>query len=164
VTKTAQSIVSFDSMTLVWGIRKKGSPEAVQRAKYLFAQLESEEAQIILPSIVIAEFVTPLPSPREREEVVAAMRERFLIAPFDAKDAIRAAKLWNDGKDRRQMRKHGARVCLRADALIVATACNHGARVFYTEDKDCFRMAETVMVAKHLPTIAPHLYTDTEEA
>ena len=150
-------------MVLVWGIRKQGDSERVKRARYLFKQLSSEDAQIIVPSVVIAEFVTPCSSRREREEVVAKMRERFLIAPFDAKDAILAADLWTRGKKKREMGRRGSRVSLRADALIVATAHNHGAHAFFTEDKNCFKMAELVMEARPLPKIAPDLFTDTEE-
>jgi predicted nucleic acid-binding protein len=86
------------------------------------------------------------------------MSERFLIEPFDARDAILAAELWNEGKSTREMKTRGSRVCLRADALIVATAKNHGATEFFTEDNDCFNMASKVMVAKRLPTIAPDLF------
>ncbi len=150
-------------MTLVWGIRKKGQADKVEHAKYLFAQLEEEEAQIIIPSVVIAEFVIPFKTRKEREDVIARMRNRFLIAPFDARDAALAAELWLAGKSGRQMKKDNARVCLRADSLIIASARNHGARVFYTDDEDCFNMAKTVMEAKKLPTIPPDLFACTEK-
>ena len=156
-------IVSLDSMTLVWGIRKKGQPDKVKHARYLFELLEKEEAQIIIPSVVIAEFVIPFKTRKEREDVIARMRDRFLIASFDARDAILAAELWVAGKSGRQMKKDDARVCLRADSLIIATAYNHGARVFYTDDGDCFNMASKVMEAKRLPTIPPDLFAYKEK-
>lgn len=158
-----QRIVAIDSMTLVWGVSKKGDPDGIKHAKYLFMQLNEEKAQIVIPSVVVAEYITPCSSRREREEVVAALGERFIIAPFDAKDAIEAADLWNCGKRKRERKRPGARVRLRADTLIIATAHNHGAQVFYTDDQDCFTMASRIMQAKHLPTIPPNLFADQEE-
>lgn len=161
--QASQRIVALDTMTLIWGMRKKGDAAGVKHAKYLFQTLEQEEdTQIVVPSVVIAEFVTPLKSNAERTEVVARMRERFLIAPFDAQDAILAADLWNRGKTSRQMKRQGARVCLRADAFIVATAYNHGEQVFYTDDEDCFKMANRIMKAKHLPRVPPTLFSDQD--
>ena len=153
-----QRVVAVDTMTLVWGIRRKGPKDRISHAGYLFKELEEDEAQIIVPSVVVLEFITPIRSSDERANVIAALTERFLIEPFDVRDAALAAELWNEGKSKREMKKEGARACLRADALIVATAKNHGATEFYTEDNDCFEMANKVMTAKRLPSIAPNLF------
>jgi len=157
----SQPIVSLDSNTLIWGIRKKGQPDKVRRATYLFAKLEEEEAQIIIPSVVLAEFVTPLETRQKREAVIAEMRKRFVIAPFDARDAAVAADLWHYGKNKRQMKRANARVILRADTLIVATAYGYGAQIFYTDDDDCLNMAKKVIpdARKVSDTIAPNLFT-----
>jgi len=146
-------------MVLVWGIRKSGNLKEIKRAGYLFRELEQDEAQIIIPSIVVAEFITPIRAPEEQVRTVAAMRERFIIAPFDAMDAVLAATLWNRGKSTRKMARQSARVCLRADALIVATAKNHGAEEFFTNNEDCLKMAASVMLARGLPNIAPDLFS-----
>ena len=158
-----QLIVSLDTMTLVWGIRKEGTADKVKHARYLFQHLEKDKAQILIPSIVVAEFVIPLNTRKEREEVIARMRDRFIIAPFDAKDAALAAELWREGKKNREMKKKGARVWLKADALIIATAYGHGAQIFYTDDDDCFNMASKVMNTKRLPNIPPDLMGYAEE-
>jgi predicted nucleic acid-binding protein len=151
-------------MTLVWGIRKKGQADKVRHAKNLFALLNKEEAQIIIPSVVVVEFIIPFKNQKKREEVIAQMRQRFIIAPFDARGAALAAELWWHGRNKRQMRKHGARVCLKADALIIATAKAHGAHVFYTDDDDCFTMASKVMEAKRLPDIPPDLFAYADKS
>ncbi len=88
------------------------------------------------------------------------MNERFRIEPFDFKDAVTAAELWDAGKAGRCMQHPNARTTLRADCLIVATVKNHGATEFYTEDNDCYAMAERVVETKHLPTIAPSLFEE----
>jgi len=153
-------IVSFDSMVLIWGIRRKGPDEMIGYARNLFRELEEAEAQIVIPSIVVAEFVTPLRSQAERSRVIAALCERFLIVPFDARDAALAAELWNHGRKDREMRKPSARVCLRADSMIVASAYGHGATEFYSEDDSCRRIAKKIMTAKKLPRVAPSLFPD----
>ena len=157
-------IVAVDSMTLVWGIRRRGQPDKVKHARYLFENLEKEKAQIVVPSIVVAEFVIPLKTSKEREEMIVRLQKRFLIAPFDAKDAAVAADLWHDGKKTREMRQPGARVRLKADAMIVATAYGHGAQAFYTDDDDCFNMVQKIMLARRLPKIGAHLWADVEQA
>lgn len=144
-------------MTLQWAVRKIGPSDKIKHATILFAELERDDAQIILPSIVVAEFIIPVPA-SARPDVVASLRERFLIEPFDTKDAIMAARLWDYGKVNRAMGAPGARLAMRADTLIIATAVGHGATEFYTDDEDCFTMANKVMTAKRLPTIAPHLF------
>jgi predicted nucleic acid-binding protein len=163
--KRSPFIVSLDSNTLVWGIRKKGLPDKVRRARNLFAYLEEEEARIVIPSIVVTEFVTPLKTTKEREAVIAEMNKRFVIAPFDARAAAVAADLWHYGKKARekkhQMKQIGARMCLRADTLIIATVHAQGVQVFYTDDDNCYDMARRIIAdVRRLPDIGPHLWAD----
>ena len=141
-------------MVLVWGVRKHGQPERIKHAGILFDELEEDEATVVLPAIVVAEYITPLRTQKERERTSAALAKRFQVEVFDIRDAVLAAKLWNDGKTRREKAKPNVRTCLRDDTLIIATAVNRGAKVFYTEDDDCFDMAKRAgMNAKKLPTI-----------
>lgn len=151
-------VVAVDTMVLVWALQKSGTPEEhVAHAGYLFKQLEDEKAEIVIPTVVVAEFIAPIKA-EERGRVVGALNERFRIEPFDMRDVVTAAELWDAGKSGRPMKQPNARMALRADCLIVATAKNHGASVFYTEDDACFAMAAKVMEAKRLPTIAPSLF------
>jgi predicted nucleic acid-binding protein len=156
---TPKLTVAIDTMTLIWGVRKKGPKDKLEHARNLFVKLDHDEAQIVVPSVVVAEHVTPIDTPEDRAAVIAAMTERFLIEPFDVRDAALAAGLFRYGKSNRDMKAMGARICLRADSLIVATAKNHGAEVFYTEDRDCFAMAQKAgMTAKELPKISDSLF------
>ena len=49
--------VSFDCMTLVYAVRKHGPEDLVKYARYLFMELEECSAQIVLPTVVVAEFL-----------------------------------------------------------------------------------------------------------
>ena len=150
-------IVAVDCMTLIWGIRKGPKPaDKIERASLLFEQLEVDKATVIVPSVVLAEFLVAVPA-EQRAQTAAAMGERFRVEPFDLHDAVLAAELWSEGKSHRQMGKPNARIALRADTLIIATARNHGAQEFFTDDDDCFRLANTVMTARRLPTVPPYL-------
>ncbi len=157
-----QRVVAVDTMTLIWGVRKDGPDEKIKYAGYLFKELDRDEAQIIIPSVVLCEYLTQVPNGDERDRTAAALSDRFHIAPFDARDAVLAAELWHDGKASRKMAQPGARACLRSDTFIVATAVTHGAREFYTEDEDCRSMASRHLNAKRLPRIASSLYEDTD--
>lgn len=163
--KQFQPIVALDSNILMWGIRKKGDPNKVRYARYLFQGLQEENAQIILPSVAVAEFLIPFKLSKEREAVIAEMRKRFIIAPFDARAAAISVELWHDGKKSREKKQPGARAYLRADSMIVATAYSHGAQVFYTDDVDCANMArKRIPQVRGLPRIGQHLWADSEHA
>jgi len=161
--KQSQPIVALDSNILVLGIRKKGDPKKVRYARYLFQSLEEEEAQIIVPSVVVAEFLIPFKQSKDREAVIAEMRKRFIIAPFDARAAVISVELWHDGKKTREKKQPGARAYLRADSMIVATAYSQGAQIFYTDDIDCANMArKRIPEVRGLPKIGQHLWADRE--
>jgi predicted nucleic acid-binding protein len=168
-SRRAPRIVSVDTNVLIWGIRKQGPPDKRTHAGYLFRQLDADRdergennVQIIIPTIVLAEFITPVRSREERERVIGELGKRFLIEPFDEQDAALAATLWHFGKGSRQKHsppRDGQRVVLRADTMIVATARGHGATEFFSDDEGARAMAaEAGMIAKKLPTIAPSLY------
>ena len=72
-------IVAVDTQTLQWAIRRKGPADKILYAGYLFAELDRDHAQIILPTIVVAEFISPV-SAKDRAAVVASLGERFLRA------------------------------------------------------------------------------------
>jgi len=130
-------------MTLIWGVRKQGSSDEQDRARYLFASLDEREAQVIIPSVVLSEFLVKVESGK-MASTTAALAERFLIVPFDVRSAALAAELFARFKGKRTVGKAGARDCLKADALIVASAKTGGARTFFSDDSECRKMAEFV--------------------
>ena len=168
-TKGRQRIVCVDTNILVWHIRKEGPPDLKQYAGYLFKQLENDKddkgrsnAQVMVTTVVLTEFVTPVKSQEERDKLIAEISKRFLIEPFDARDAALAATLWHFGKtnrDKRNAPKDGQRAILRADTMIIATAKGHGATEFYSEDADARAMAQKVgLTARALPRMGSNLF------
>lgn len=151
-------VVAIDSMTLVWGVRKDGTEEQRNRARYLFQKLEEEDdAQIVVPAIVVAEYLVPV-AEANRARVASALSERFRIVPFDVRSAALASRLFETFKPSRATGTPGARDLLKADTMIVASAKTAGAQVFYTDDEDCREMASTVLAARPLPNIPSSLF------
>lgn len=152
-------IVAVDTMILVWGIRKAGDEDQIKHAAWLFQELDDTNAQVIVPSVALAEYLVPF-DPKKHADVVAPLAKRFIIAPFDVKCAALAARLFVEGKEDREMSVENARNLLKADSLIIATAAVNGARLFYSEDEQCRKLAERAnLTAKALPTIAPDLFS-----
>jgi predicted nucleic acid-binding protein len=159
VSQASSKLVAIESQTLVWGVRKVGPPQQLQRAKWLFDELESDDAQIIVPAIVLSEYLCAV-APDDHSAVVAAITKRFLVLPFDALCASIAAELFQHGNASRAKGAADSRKILRADSLIIATASRHGARLFYSHDKDCRALAKKIdgWEVRDLPTQGPHLF------
>ncbi|MGE3181412.1 MAG: type II toxin-antitoxin system VapC family toxin [Phycisphaerae bacterium] len=144
------TIVAIDSQTLIWAIRGEGSEDQKNSANWLFQELQEWKAQVIIPSICLAEYLVPIPVDHHRD--VIASLSRFIIAPFDVRCASTAAKLFMEEKPKREMSAHSSRKVLKADCMIVATASTHGAQKFYSNDTRCRKIATRAnLLAEDLP-------------
>jgi hypothetical protein len=50
---------------LIWGVQERarsGQEEMIQRAKYLFGEFTQAQTKVLIPSIVVGEFVVGIPS------------------------------------------------------------------------------------------------------
>lgn len=153
----APYIVGIDTHTLVWGVRQVGTANELDRAKWLFEELEIAKAQVLIPTVVIAEYLVKADK-KTHASIIEAINRRFLIKPFDIECASLAAELFSTGKTTRPSGIPLGREVLRADTLIIATAKVHKAKVFYSDDANCRALANTVMEARPLPVNSPHLF------
>ena len=158
------SIVGVDTMVLVWGLRStstSASDELETRAQILLRQLEEDKAEIVVPTIVVAELLTPI-KVAKHGDFIAELRRRFICPPFDLQSASLAADLWQ--RHRELPRKDQlARNVLKADVLIIATACVAGAKLFYTHERKCRRLAQLAKLETFdLPTHHENLFIDAE--
>lgn len=164
--KQGGPIVAIDTHTLIWGIRQVGSEEQNKKAKWLFARLDEDGAQVIVPAVALSEYLTPIPFDLHKR-TIASISGEFLVAPFDIRCASLAAHLFNAGRHVRPMGLPDARKSLRADCLIVATAAMHGARVIYSDDSNLRSLAKHSMPmieGQPLPDIPPNLFEYPNEA
>lgn len=151
-------IVCIDTQALVWAVRRQGTPAELDRGQLLFERLQEDNAQVVIPSIVIAEYLVPSEK-KLHPSIIEAINRRFLIKPFDVHCASLAAELFKSGKPMRPNGVPFGREILRSDTLIIATAVVHKAKVFYSDDGDCRALASTVMDARPLPTFREQLFS-----
>jgi predicted nucleic acid-binding protein len=153
------NIVAIDSQTLIWGVRKEGNAEQLQRAQWLFEELSNiRNCQVLISSIVIAEYLVPADK-KAHPAIIESINQRFLVKPFDVQCSSLAADLFRRGKPMRPNGVPMGREVLRADTLIIATAKVHRAQIFYSGDVDCRALAGTIMEARDLPLNSPNLFS-----
>ena len=158
MTSTTDHVVAIDSMILIWGIRGKGKADQIKRAGWLFNSFDENRTQVIVPSVCLAEYLTPYDTDTYND-VIAPLAKRFILAPFDVRCAALAARLFVQGKGERKLNTKNARNMLKSDCLIIATAASHGARTFYSDDAQCRKLAAHARLnVEGLPEIAPNLF------
>ena len=80
------SSACIDNHILIWGIRKEATPgqePMILRAELFLKYLEDAKTTVIVPSVVIGEFLVKVPVARH-QEVQAVLEKRFQIVPYDA--------------------------------------------------------------------------------
>jgi predicted nucleic acid-binding protein len=163
-------IAGLDSVTLIYAFKEflpgVSYPEydrvMASRAKILMQNLEIESATIVVPAIVVTEYLVGI-EPEHHEATMSVFREAFEIPPFDLKAVSIAAKLWRAHRTLPVEEQLG-RIVLKADVLIVATAKAFGVTHYYSNDKGSRRLAEQAgLIAQDLPERSPYLIPDAIE-
>src|SRR5688500_7527871 len=101
-------IVAVDAMVLVCGLRDDGPAEKCKKAQWLFRQFTARKTQVILPSVALAEYLTNVQA-ADQPNVIAELKERFLIMPFDETCAVWATELFRHGLKMRTKGVEGGR-------------------------------------------------------
>lgn len=165
--------VALDTNVLLWALpyglnprssRKKPSQDVAEmqrRARILLADLEQQKAKIIVPLVSVSEFLVGIEQ-ANHGNVVAEFQKRFFCPPFDIRATLASARLeqahQNFPAEERLQRKW-----VRPDAMIVASASVHGARVFYSHEAGVRRMADTLgMRGLDLPMHSEDMFVDNE--
>ena len=158
------SDVALDTMTLIYALRETPLPqkdELRQRARILIRQLTDDKATVIVPTVVVAELLVPI-APEKHGGFIHELRQRFVCPPLDLQAAAFAASLWREHR-KLSPKEQIKRTTLKADVLIVATAYLAGARVFYSHDAKCRRLATLAkMEGRDLPTHHENMFVDKE--
>jgi len=130
-----------------------------RRSRILINELKYEKSIIILSSIVVSELLIGI-EPKRHADFIAEIQDQFTVVPFDVRAMALAADLWT--RTHKVSDDNRERKCIRADTLIVASAKVGGARIFYSHDKDCRKIAERAgMVPKDLPEASKYLFDVT---
>jgi predicted nucleic acid-binding protein len=157
--------VCFDNHILIWGMRGVASPgqeDCVERAKELFAELDEADAQVIVPSVVVAEFLAGVQK-TQHTEFLEVLNRRFQIPPFDVRTAAVAAGLWRDAAERNPHLRAQVQEAfpgtekakIKADMMILATALVRKAEILYTADGPLAKIARERLEVRGLPPARP---------
>ena len=114
----------IDNHILIWGIRKEATPgqePMILRAELFLKYLEEVNITVIVPSVVIGEFLVKVPV-EKHQEVQGVLEKRFQIVPYDAAAAACAAKIFQEQKHSGASKGNFTRDILKADIQILATA------------------------------------------
>jgi predicted nucleic acid-binding protein len=132
------------------------------RARILLDTLDERDDRIVIPSIVVAEYLAGVPL-EQRRQSLAEIQDRFYCPPFDAVSAILAADLFVRRTELPEVERTKERVVIKADIQIVATAKTHGTSVLYSHDHRLRALAESVGIkAFDLPLRHPNMFVDRE--
>jgi len=141
-------IACLDTHILIWGVQgvaNLAQHEMIARTKGLLAQLDKDKVRVIVPSIVIGEFLLGLPIDAQPayQELVS---RRFVVAPYDLRASILFSRVWHQKKSQgeiEEIKQSGStRNELRADTMIIATALAAGATHIYGHDRGVKRLSE----------------------
>jgi predicted nucleic acid-binding protein len=159
------SSVCFDTHILIWGVRgqaTKGQEHNIEKARYLINQCGEEGIKIMVPSVVVAEFLCGV-DPELSGAASQLMHDRFIVLPFDTQAALHFAEMWRNKKHLKG--EIGiSRAEIKADLMIIATAVARGAKCIYSEDVGLKNTAQGYIEVKPLPGIATQIPMPIEDA
>lgn len=147
------SSVCIDNHILIWGIRKEATPgqePMILRAELFLKYLDESKTTVIVPAVVIGEFLVKVPE-EKHQEVQAVLEKRFQIVPYDALAAGCAAKIFREHKNSGSSRGTVSRDILKADIQILATAVTRKVGKLYTHDGDLAKLAEKYLTVSQMP-------------
>lgn len=135
------SLVCLDTQVLIWAIKEEaedGQEGMIIRSKALIDRLDRGEKKLLVPSVVLGEFLIRMPT--ETHQITSNLIERnFMIAQYDVKAATYYAKIWRAKQNTELLRSLQSagktRQELKADRMIVATALAYGAECIYSHDR-----------------------------
>lgn len=145
------TLVCLDTCIVILGVLKeKSDPDQqilVDRSTALLKLIEKNRDSVVLPSIVVGQFLVHI-SREEHGEVLARLDRNWMIADFDIRAARQFAQMRHgrstaeDLKELQKTNPSATRQELFADTMIAATAIVNGATKVYTRDKGFVTMAK----------------------
>ncbi|MBI2869521.1 MAG: type II toxin-antitoxin system VapC family toxin [Chloroflexi bacterium] len=153
------SLVCFDNNVLIWGIKEQaelGQEEMIPRAKALINDLVKSKTEVIIPSLVIAEFLMRI-HPKEHTTTINLFELRFALQPFDTAAASKFAEIWqtrkSEGIIKALIESGKTKTEMRVDNLIVAIAVAQKAECIYSHDDDLKAFARGFIEVRDIPPV-----------
>lgn len=153
-------ILCIDSHTFIWGLKRKcniGDEHLMERAIYLFDWIDENKHQVMMPTVVLGEVLSP--EPLERYPVILDMiKKNFIVPDFDQRAALKYAQLFTNRIDdlKKQMKEQGIdKQKMKIDHLIISCALVGGANCIYSCDKGLKAFGQKYIDIKDLPQLPP---------
>ena len=153
------SLVIVDTQILILAVKREATPSQepmIEKAARYLEHLDKCKDQIIVPSVVVAEFLANVPDERE-ETVLKAFERRFMVAPFDTLAAVYAARIWRKNSSGnpslvQQLKADGYKSAkVKVDIQIIATALARKAVRITTHDDGLIKSASGHIEAGPMP-------------
>ena len=152
-------LVVFDTHILIWGVQKTARQEQkdmISKTERFFKHLDDNHAKVLIPSVVLSEFLMPIPA-AEMGTYLQKFEEKFMVIPYDAMAALEFAKIWQSKQedDTIQVLRHEgfSKHHLKVDSMIVATAINQKATCIYSHDSGLNKLASGYIAVKEIPSL-----------
>lgn len=151
-------IYCVDSNIIIWGIKKQatsGQEDMIARAEKLFRRVDEYEDYIIIPSVVLAEILSPEP-PAIRVKILEILTKSFIVAPFDERAALKYAEIVSGRFEEVKNLADEANIPrqkMKVDHMVIAIALVNGANCIYSTDKGLKTFANGLIDVKELPPI-----------
>lgn len=130
----------IDNHVLIWGVGEfatNGQEDMIDRTKRFLIWLENRKVDILIPSVIIAEFLMNIPH-EAHPAIIKVLEKSFITAPFDTQAAAMYARIWREKKGEnvvKQLQQSGRiREAIKVDCMMVAIAVVRGANLIYSND------------------------------
>lgn len=152
-------VVCIDNHILIWGLKRFASPGQefrLDQTEQCLQILKEQKAQIVVPTVVCAEFLTGLDDENSRNQYIRIIQRNFAVIPFDIGASMRFPALWSSVKKERleELKQQGAtKQTLKADCMIVASAIQHKANMIISNDRELAAFASTYIEVKTIESM-----------
>jgi predicted nucleic acid-binding protein len=151
------TLICLDTQILIWAIKEEaesGQEDMIYRSKFLIERLDKTNKRLLIPSVVVGEFLIRIP-PKLHQTTTNLMQRNFILAEYDVRAASFYAKIWQSKRDRMMLdglKSNGkTRQELKADRMIVATALANNAECIYSHDNGVVAFAQDYIDVRDVP-------------
>ena len=155
------SLIVVDTQILIWAVKREATPgqePMIEKAARYLEHLDKCKDQIIIPSVVVSEFLANVPDEREAA-VLKALEKRFMVIPFDTLAAVYAARIWRKNSEGnpspiQQLKADNfTKAKIKADIQIIGTALARKAARITTHDDGLIKNANGHIDAGPMPDL-----------
>jgi predicted nucleic acid-binding protein len=155
------SLIVLDTQILIWAVKREATPgqePMIEKAARYLEHLDKCKDQMIIPSVVVSEFLANVPDERQAA-VLKALENRFMVIPFDMLAAVEAARIWRINSSGnvplvQQLKADGFKNAkIKVDLQIIGTALARKAARITTHDEGLIKNAWGHLEAGPMPDL-----------